>query len=292
MSEGRMSVRQKKLFSRSASLWRRHLPGLMLTRLISILCHLMAAAPLLLVLYPPLEAGALCVLPLYWIMIPALRHNHAEMLMDLPATDVYLPLHLVTGEKYWRKLLSALGDQLLRLVSLIPLAGCIAYALQLYYGTTDSFTVLRNLSSVMENGDWLDGLMNRFGVVLLSLVPYVLARAMTSWRIYGRAIGAGHGFLRGSRIRLFLVWLCSLLAYAPFAVIAGSAVADYAASCGQSIIRLLMNGGELPSMTGLMAAVAVGLVVTQPLCMLRQVLLSTFVHDIAVMKEAAAHDAA
>jgi hypothetical protein len=98
--------------------------------------------------------------------------------------------------------------------------------------------------------------------------------------------------MRGNRLRLFGVWLLSLLAYAPLSVIAGSAVMDYAASCGQSVIKLLMNGGELPSMTGLFTAIAIGIVINQPLCMLRQALLSTFVHDIAVIKEEAAHDAA
>ena len=291
MSNGGMRMKPGKLFSRSAALLRRHLPGLMLTRFISILCHMMAAAPLLLLLYPPFEAGALCSIPLYWLMLPVLKHNHAEMLMDVQTTDVYLPLHLVSGGHYGKKLLYGLKDLALRLISLLPLLACLAYALRLYAGDTDSFTVLRQLSSVTE-GDWLDGLLNRFGILLAAFVPYFVMRALLSWRVYGRAVNAKSGFMRGSRLRLCGVWLLSLMAYAPLAIIAGSAVMDYAASCGQSVIKLLMNGGELPSVTGLLAAIAIGAAITQPLCMLRQALISTFVHDIAAMKEDAAHDAA
>lgn len=284
-------MRRETLFARSFTQWLRLLPGLRLSRFISILCHMMAAAPLLLLLYPPLEMFAFLSIPIYELLLPVLRYNHASMLMEVHEAEIYLPLRLVSGEHYGKKLLHAIAGQLLLLISLLPLMGCIGYALGLYFGSTDSFTVLRQLSGIIENGDWMDGLLNRFGILLASLVPYFGMRALISWRPFGYAIGARRGFMRGNRLRLTGVWLVSLVAYVPFIAVTVISVVVYASSCTGSLIRLLMDGGTLPSPAGLLIAIAAAAVLTQPLCMLRQVLLSTFIHDIA-RKGESDHDAA
>ena len=284
-------MRRETLFARSFTQWLRLLPGLRLSRFISILCHMMAAAPLLLLLYPPLEMFALLSIPIYELLLPVLRYNHASMLMEVHEAEIYLPLRLVSGEHYGKKLLHAIAGQLLLLISLLPLMGCIGYALGLYFGSTDSFTVLRQLSGIIENGDWMDGLLNRFGILLASLVPYFVMRALISWRPFGYSIGARRGFMRGNRLRLTGVWLVSLVAYVPFIAVTVVSVVMYANSCTGSLIRLLMDGGTLPSPAGLLIAIAAAAVLTQPLCMLRQVLLSTFIHDIA-RKGESDHDAA
>lgn len=284
-------MRRETLFARSFTQWLRLLPGLRLSRFISILCHMMAAAPLLLLLYPPLEMFALLSIPIYELLLPVLRYNHASMLMEVHEAEIYLPLRLVSGEHYGKKLLHAIAGQLLLLISLLPLMGCIGYALGLYFGSTDSFTVLRQLSGIIENGDWMDGLLNRFGILLASLVPCFVMRALISWRPFGYSIGARRGFMRGNRLRLIGVWLVSLVAYVPFIAVTVISVVVYASSCTGSLIRLLMDGGTLPSPAGLLIAIAAAAVLTQPLCMLRQVLLSTFIHDIA-RKGESDHDAA
>lgn len=284
-------MHRENLFSRSFAQWLRLMPGLRLSRFISILCHMMAAAPLLLLLYPPLEMLALLSVPIYELLLPVLRYNHAAMLMEVHEAEIYLPLRLVSGEGYGKKLLHAVCGQLLLLVSLLPLMGCIGYAMGMYFGSTDSFTVLRQLSGIIENGDWMDGLLNRFGVLMASLVPYFAMRALVSWRPFGFAAGAHRGFKRGNRLRLIGVWLVSLVAYVPFITVTAIAVVMYASSCTGSLIRLLLDGGTLPSPAALLIAVAAAAVLSQPLCMLRQVLLSTFIHDIATKGESA-HDAA
>ena len=284
-------MRRETLFARSFTQWLRLLPGLRLSRFISILCHMMAAAPLLLLLYPPLEMLALLSVPIYELLLPVLRYNHAAMLMEVHEAEIYLPLRLVSGEGYGKKLLHAVCGQLLLLVSLLPLMGCIGYAMGLYFGSTDSFTVLRQLSGIIENGDWMDGLLNRFGVLMASLVPYFAMRALVSWRPFGFAAGARRGFMRGNRLRLIGVWLVSLVAYVPFIAVTAVAVVMYASSCTGSLIRLLLDGGTLPSPAALLITAAAAAVLSQPLCMLRQVLLSTFIHDIATKGESA-HDAA
>lgn len=284
-------MRRENLFSRSFAQWLRLMPGLRLSRFISILCHMMAAAPLLLLLYPPLEMLALLSVPIYELLLPVLRYNHAAMLMEVHEAEIYLPLRLVSGEGYGKKLLHAVCGQLMLLVSLLPLMGCIGYAMGLYFGSTDSFTVLRQLSGIIENGDWMDGLLNRFGVLMASLVPYFAMRALVSWRPFGFAAGARRGFMRGNRLRLIGVWLVSLVAYVPFIAVTAVAVVMYASSCTGSLIRLLLDGGTLPSPAALLITAAAAAVLSQPLCMLRQVLLSTFIHDIATKGESA-HDAA
>ncbi len=279
-------MKLRSLFSEAVTRWRRYFHCLMHAECVRMLLVLTALVPLMLILYPGAELLALLSLPIYFLTVPPLAHNQAEMMITAAREEIWISLRLASPDGYRRKVLRGLAQAVWLLVSLIPAASCVVYVRLVFSGTTDGLTVLRGIAG-LAGGDWVGGLAVALLIGVASLLPFMLMCALRSWHTHGCALGVKRGFMRGRRLRLLCVWLAGAASYLPFLIAAAVTVFAYAASLPASIAALISGDAVLPSPMGaVIALIAAYIVLLVPARSLRRVLISTFMlHETNPLKE-------
>lgn len=217
----------------SVRVYARNFGDLMLAFLLQMLLRAMCLTPLLFLLSEEFSYLAWLCIPMWVLLVLPARQNYAIAMQDmLHGGSVFTP-RLISTEKYFYKLWRGVIGLMKAAVWLALPVMAVLVMYQIYKGEGEFSRFVMSLWG-FEGRDgitamlWMesfgsgivDGLKNiLMAVVSLFLLPVIGCMVHSGTR---HAVALeDKSLLRGQRLKLWVIWVLSLVVFAPFAAVAG-----------------------------------------------------------------------
>lgn len=217
----------------SVRIYARNFGDLMLAFLLQALLRVMCLTPLLFLLSEQFPYLAWLCVPMFVLIVLPARQNYAIAMQDmLHGGSVFTP-RLISTEKYFYKLWRGVIGLLKAAVWLALPVAAVLVMYQIYKGEGEFARFVMSLWG-FEGRDgitamtWMssfgDGIVNGLKNILL-IVASLFLLPVIGCMVH---IGARHAvsledksLLRGQRLKLWVIWVLSLMVFLPFVAVAG-----------------------------------------------------------------------
>ena len=261
----------------AARVYRTHWREGALAVLLQLLLRLMALAPLLFLCARETRFLALACLPLYVLLVLPVRLLTAQCMQSALSGGPLL--QLPTMQAYGRALVQGLKRTGLMLLWAAPWLCATGFAVRVYSGNVDVFTLLRTLMS-LGGGSSIQGVKIVLLIYAATLVPVLAGCAFHSGTRHAEALG-GRSMLKGHRLGVMGCWLAGLIALLPFLLTAGWASLDYVSALVGAISSIGTGTVSLPPLDQKIFVIAAAFVVLLlPLLPLKQLLSAAYVRQL------------
>lgn len=264
---------------RAAQIYRHYWREGALCVLLQLVLRLMAFAPLLFLAAKETKCLALLCIPLYILIVLPARQNMALAMQSAMEGGPLFGMQLVSVEHYGQKLLRGLKRAgLLVLWGGLFIAATV-WALTIYFGETDVFTVLRMVMS-LGGGSTIRGVKSLLLLYAATMLPLIFGVAFHSGARHGEACGEP-ALAKKHRSGVMLWWLAGLAVLLPFLAVAAPVLAEYASALSQALANLGTSSFAIPALgwkVYLLLAAAVLLLL--PLWPLKQLLPAAYLRGL------------
>lgn len=269
-----------KAMKKGFSLWRAHLGDALAYILVNAAVMLMAAAPLMCLISKDagLHWGALLSPVLLVLLVLPLRRNAAAVLRGVCRGECAMnDISLVISDRYREKLVHGLIRLALLLVWAAPGIAATVYAVNVYKGVggVDSITVMMQISK-MGGGDIIRGFEYVLLIYAACWLPLCVGMAFHCGDRH--AFAMGEKLPKGTRGRLMLTWLCSIVTALPFLIASAVIVATQIGPVAKNLKTFQIEAAiAMLKPMGIQMLIAF-VVLAMPLIPLRHLMIAACVH--------------
>ena len=217
----------------SVKIYARNFADLMQAFLVQVLLRAMCLTPLLFLLSEEFGYLAWLCVPMFVLIVLPARQNYAIAMQDMLHGGSVFTARLISTERYLYKLWRGVIGLLKAVVWLALPVAAVLLMYQIYKGEGEFSQYVMSLWGVTERDgfsamrwfkllgrDTIDGLKNILMVVAASFMLPVIGCMVHSGARHAVAL-EDKTLLRGSRLKMWVIWVLSLMVFLPFVAVVG-----------------------------------------------------------------------